>query len=1064
MGKRLEKKIENLDNLTQLLLSHPEGLRKAEIARRLDVHRSTAAEYLDDLTVMGVPVFEPTKHQFSINREIYQFDISLTLHESMALHLASRLLATRTDKHNPHAANAIRKLGIALEKLAPLISKHLLLSANTLESPIKKRDPSYLQALETLTKAWALGIKVHLTHEMPDGKVYDYSFSPYFIEPYAVGRTSHVIGFREPPSEIRTFKIERIRTIELLEEETYSIPDDFDPSNQLRDAWGIWFAEDKTTTVKLKFKRKVARRVQETQWHHSQNLSELEDGSLLWIAKIAEPQEMVPWIRGWGPDVEVLEPIKLRERVSVDAQRLADLYDKKNPTKIYIAHTRNSQGEYHNLGSHLKSVAELASEFADPLHASDLAQYLGLCHDLGKFHPQFQNYLFDAEAGIKRRGPDHKAAGCRIAYEQDGLSLLMLLIQGHHGGLRNKNDLLHWYRNTEEGTEKALLIAQEILNIKPEKSPHFPEFIQENPLSAEFFLRMLFSTLVDADFLDTEAHFRSDKSQLRGTEVSIDTLWDRFEIDQKNRFGSIKDTVVNRSRDKIFTACLKAAEQDPGLFRLTVPTGGGKTRSGMAFALRHAQNHGQQRIIVAVPYITITQQTASTYREIFNLPDDDKPVVLEHHSGTAAQATEKDQYHPGAVWNRLASENWDAPIIVTTTVQLFESLFANSTSRCRKLHRLANSVIILDEAQSFPAHLLDPMLDALRELCTHYGSTVVFSTATQPAFDVFKPFKDLNPREIIPEPEKHFQKLKRVNYEWHAESPLTWKEVAKLMRSETQALAICNTKQDALNLLDALDDPEALHLSTLLCGKHRLSVIQEVKKRLQTGQTCRLVSTQVVEAGVDIDFPLVLRAFGPLDSIIQAAGRANREGLLEQGRVIVFEPVEGGLPPGAYKRATQTTNTMLNMGTIDMYDPATMQTYFQKLYQLEDHPDNTGKIIQKKRRELDYPEVSRLFEMIRDDTVSVIITNYGSQEEREQVRAILARLRAGAPPTRDLIRKLQPYTVSLYKNQASKYLNQGCLLPQSTEGIPPGIWEWVGEYGDVCGIVPIEMSADLLIF
>jgi predicted DNA-binding transcriptional regulator YafY len=213
MGKRLVKKIENLDKLTQLLLSHPKGLRKAEIARRLGVHRSTVAEYLDDLTLMGVPIYEATEHHFSINRDIYQFDISLTLHESMALHLASRLLATRTDKHNPHAASAIRKVGIALEELAPLISKHLLLSAYTLESPVKKRDPIYLQVLETLTKAWALGFKVHLTHEMAEGKVHDYSFSPYFIEPYAVGRTSHVIGFREPPSEIRTFKIERIRTI-----------------------------------------------------------------------------------------------------------------------------------------------------------------------------------------------------------------------------------------------------------------------------------------------------------------------------------------------------------------------------------------------------------------------------------------------------------------------------------------------------------------------------------------------------------------------------------------------------------------------------------------------------------------------------------------------------------------------------------------------------------------------------------------------------------------------------------------------------------------------------------
>ncbi|MEA3349011.1 MAG: WYL domain-containing transcriptional regulator [Chloroflexota bacterium] len=325
MGKRLEKKIENLDNLVLLLLDHPKGLRKAEIARKLGVHRSTVATYIDDLGSMGVPIFESSPNYFSINRDDYQIDVSLTMHESLALHLATRLLTTRTDKHNPHAASALRKLGYAIEKLAPLISGHLLKSADIIDGEYRRRDPIFLQALETLTRAWSLGQKVHLTHEMSNGRVFDYDFAPYFIEPYAVGRTAHVIGLRQPPGAIRTFKIERIRTIELLEAE-YAIPKQFDPWEQLKDAWGIWFTDDDAVTVELKFSRKVAKRVCETQWHHTEETKELEDGSLLWRAQVAEPQEMLPWIRGWGADCEVVGPEELREKLMGDTKAMAEEY------------------------------------------------------------------------------------------------------------------------------------------------------------------------------------------------------------------------------------------------------------------------------------------------------------------------------------------------------------------------------------------------------------------------------------------------------------------------------------------------------------------------------------------------------------------------------------------------------------------------------------------------------------------------------------------------------------------------------------------------------------------
>ena len=325
MGERLDKKLDKLDELEFLLLSHPEGLTKAEIARRLGVHRSTAAEYIADLSKRTV-VFEPSPDRYAIDRDNYKVQVKLTMHESLALHLAARLLTTRTDKHNPHAASALRKMGVALERIAPLISQHLQRSAEVMDDASRRRDPVFMQVMETLTRAWSQGKKTHLTHQMDDGKVFDYEFEPYFIEPYAVGRTVHVIGWRTPPGAIRTFKVERIRTITLLENQAYQIPPDFDPREYLKDTWGIWYTDREPEQVVLCFSRKVAARVRETQWHHTEQVTEGRDGSLLWQARIAEWQEMLPWIRGWGADCEVLEPKELRETLTGEAKAMAEKY------------------------------------------------------------------------------------------------------------------------------------------------------------------------------------------------------------------------------------------------------------------------------------------------------------------------------------------------------------------------------------------------------------------------------------------------------------------------------------------------------------------------------------------------------------------------------------------------------------------------------------------------------------------------------------------------------------------------------------------------------------------
>ena len=725
---------------------------------------------------------------------------------------------------------------------------------------------------------------------------------------------------------------------------------------------------------------------------------------------------------------------------------------------MICAHSRNAQGERHELVDHLRAVAAQAAEFGSAFGAQMPAFYAGLWHDLGKFHPDFQAYLqrCETDPSPPPRGPDHKAAGALLALKWS--PPLALLIQGHHGGLHTPSELKAWLeplKQTSAAHEALTRARATIADLEPATPIRFSARVEHDRLAAELYLRLVFSALIDADYLDTERHFDPSRTVVRQRGHALDrTLWERFTADQETRFGPPRDPVT-QARYEIYRDCLEAAERPPGLFRLTVPTGGGKTRSAMAFALRHALYHGQQRVIVAVPFLTITEQTAQVYRDIFEDGEVERPVVLEHHSSAHVDAGADETFEPQQVWRRLAAENWDAPIIVTTTVQLFESLFGNRTSTSRKLHRLAKSIIILDEAQALPGDLLEPILDVLRELCEHYGTTVVLSTATQPAFEAIAPFRSLPATEIVREPERHFAALRRVCYEWRTDPAVDWKEVAAWLREEPQALAIVNTKRDALALLDALDDPDALHLSTLLCGAHRRQVISTVRQRLMEGSPCRLVATQVVEAGVDLDFPIVLRALGPLDGVIQAAGRCNREGRLAAGgRVVVFRPADGGLPPGEYRIATGIAREMLGSGSLDLDHPATPREYFARLYGTR-RPDPLD--IQRLRRDLLYPEVAKKFRMIRDETHSVVVA-FGSAEEQRRVRRLVDRLRCGDPHGRVTLRALQPYLVAVRAHEAERYARQGRIT-----WIMPGLGEWHGAYDAVRGLVVDDKAPDALV-
>jgi CRISPR-associated endonuclease/helicase Cas3 len=405
--ERAENKALRLQQIEKLLWAHPEGLSQSEVARRVGVNRSTIWKYIENNQLPpGVYVDEFDENKLKLDRSAELTKAAFSLHEIMALHLATRLLATRTDKQNPHAASALRKLAKALQRLDHNVSGHLLRSADVMDEATAYRDPVYLQVLETLTEAWSAGRKVKVTHLHSNQRIYEYNFAPYFIEPYAVGQTAHIIGWREPPHAIRTFKIERLRSAQILSDR-YEIPMSFDPAALLRNAWGIWYSESEPIEVVLRFHPKRADRLLETRWQRDQQIEVQPDGWLLWRALIAEPQEMLPWIRGWGADVEVMAPDELREQQIVEASRLADLYHvtSKPPAHMLFWAKTGNNGSTHPLLCHLIDVGQVAlalwenvltdafrNQIAtalniEPAAAGRLFAFWAACHDIGKASP-----------------------------------------------------------------------------------------------------------------------------------------------------------------------------------------------------------------------------------------------------------------------------------------------------------------------------------------------------------------------------------------------------------------------------------------------------------------------------------------------------------------------------------------------------------------------------------------------------------------------------------------------------------------------------------------------------
>jgi CRISPR-associated endonuclease/helicase Cas3 len=556
-----------------------------------------------------------------------------------------------------------------------------------------------------------------------------------------------------------------------------------------------------------------------------------------------------------------------------------------------IAHRRSDDNATHDLEQHLRSAASLAGKFAEAWGALETAALAGLWHDLGKYSAEFQKmitgsdpdaHLEGVESGPRKR-VNHSSAGALWAMERfrgSGFGrLLAYPIAGHHSGLPD------WIGQGGRMGLKDRLAERSHLDRTLSANP--PRPILDAPLpstgipmgaDAGLWVRMFASALFDADFLDAEAFFDPGVSAGRADWPALSSLSPKLEAYLTRISAKAEPTPVNRLRADVLQACRRAAACPPGLFSLTVPTGGGKTLSSLAFALEHARAHRLRRVIYAIPFTSIIEQNSRVFREAVG-----SNAVLEHHSALGPRPEKE------TARSRLAGENWDAPLIVTTTVQLFESLFANRTSQLRKLHNLAASILVLDEAQALPPGVLRPVTAIIDQLVKYYRCTVVLCTATQPALG--KVFRNLpKPFEIAPDPPALFKALDRVDIEMPARvRRRSWDEIGTEVTESPQALAIVNTRRDCRNLHERLPD-DAIHLSTWQCAVHRQILFRQIKRRLAAGSELHVASTSLVEAGVDLDFPIVFRAMTGLDSLAQAAGRCNRNGHLDKGRFVVFRP------------------------------------------------------------------------------------------------------------------------------------------------------------------------------
>ena len=689
---------------------------------------------------------------------------------------------------------------------------------------------------------------------------------------------------------------------------------------------------------------------------------------------------------------------------------------------IFAAHIRDDK-TVQSVKKHLEGAAKLAERFANSFGSGDYAYLCGMLHDIGKYSDKFQRRIFEGGNRV-----DHSTAG---AVEMNkGLQtigfLLAYCIAGHHAGLPDGGSpadtsdeptlngrmrkKLEPYVKFEEEINLKTLFPKPFLPIHP---------LEKGGFSVSFYIRMLFSCLVDGDFLDTEDFMLSGVN--RGNSESIDTL--NLKLDQYIKAFGNPMKEINKKRTEILNCCIEKSSLNKGLYTLTVPTGGGKTISSLAFALKHAKKHKMDRVIYVIPYNSIIEQNAAVFKGILG-----EENVLEHHSDFNYEDT--DDASDFLIKQRLATENWDMPVIVTTTVQFFESLFANKTSKCRKLHSMANSVIIFDEAQMLPTQYLLPCVRAISELVYNYGSTAVLCSATQPTLGNLFP-KELVSRELCDNTKELLDFFKGTKIISIGE--LQDSELAERLNSEKQVLCIVNTRAQAQNIFKLLVADGSFHLSTLMYPQHRKEVLHQIRWRLTNGLPCRVVSTSLIEAGVDVDFPVVYRAEAGLDSEVQAAGRCNRERKNDISPVYIFKPSEEYRKhmPSMLRRPMEIARSITNQ-YIDISSPEAISAYFLLLYKFEGEGLDTKKIVEgfetglEKGMSFPFAEIASQFKLIENSTYSIIVP-------RDDVcRGLVQRLENGEH-TKKLMRLIQQYTVSVYECNYNALYGTGSIKPLDDE-------------------------------
>lgn len=689
--------------------------------------------------------------------------------------------------------------------------------------------------------------------------------------------------------------------------------------------------------------------------------------------------------------------------------------------KIYYAKSIQSNGVHRTVKEHLQAVAELAAKFGEEFGQKEQAETTGLFHDFGKYGDLFQEVL---EGTFQHA--DHALPGGAVLYSSAVkcrvYRYIMEAINGHHDGLLEYDQLKNYVEESWKNEEPVIGISGKtstlsgknqyqkamklfMLDFPTVKIKLFTDFLPSDAGNIErmLYTRMLFSCLVDADYnvsaSDTNENYltESDAGEL-DAELLLKKLTEYQEMIRKESREEQKAKVeVNQIRDQVFEQCGKMGEEREGLFTLTAPTGTGKTLALLHFALRHCAKWKKKRIIIVLPFLTLTEQNAKTYRAIC-------PELLEDHSQIDLNDSEREY-----------ASRWSAPVIVTTSVRFFETLFAHKPGDCRKLHNIANSVVVFDEAQSLPAELTTATLFAVNEICKHYRCTMVFSTATQPDFSALSKLKSIwKPREILPDHKALYEKLKRTQVEWRIEKATPFGQIAEEMLEQKSVCVIVNLRKHARKVYELLKDrlsekeDEVFLITTDLCTAHRRHIVKQINERLKNNLPCRVVATQCIEAGVDFDFEVMYRSLGPLDAIVQAAGRCNRNGKnLDGGHVIVFIPDEEDLlyPGNWYQNAAVVVKTLCGRHPIDIHNPEHIAEYYQLLF-------NNCKDKEKLRRAIDnysFADVDREYTLIENKGVQLIVPYF---KERELYYSICDEVRqSGLTP--GMLKKAAPITITV---------------------------------------------------